>query len=174
VSRSSPSGTADRRGHECDQGPLATCLEGRTDGTVAGRVEAQAHLAPFDPSVIDHLEQALLEAAEENEAANDALCEYLTRNRGMARTVAERLLTGEHPSLALRDEDAAGRRESYRELLRRFEDSRHQMRRLVILWAKRGFGVSYRSMGELLGISQQMAIKLGGEAARDHPPVPRK
>ena len=118
----------------------------------------------------DHLEQALLEAVDENEGANDALCDYLARHRESARAAVEGLLGGQHPWEVLMRQDAAGRREGHLHAWRRFEDSRQEMRRLLILWAKRRFGVSYRSMGERLGISEQMATKLGGQAARVHPP----
>jgi len=119
---------------------------------------------------IDQLERALLDAAQRNELANDALRRYLAEHRGNARAVVDRLLRGEHPWQVLLREQAPSRRESYLQVWREFEETRQQMRRLVIVWAKRRFGVSYRSMGEYLGISEQLATKLGGQAARAHPP----
>jgi len=90
---------------------------------------------------IDQLEQELLEAAQRNEHANDELRRYLAEHRGSARAVVDRLLGGEHPWQVLMREQAASRRESYLEVWREFEETRQQMRRLVILWAKRRFGV---------------------------------
>jgi hypothetical protein len=115
------------------------------------------------------LRQALLEAVDANESANDALRDYLQRNRGTTRAVVDQLLNGDHPWQVLPRNEAAHRRDGYVEVWRRFEDTRQEMRRLTILWAKRQFGVSYRSMGQRLGVSEQMAIKLGGQAAKAYP-----
>jgi len=136
---------------------------------MADRIEDIAASRDAPSSHHAELRRALKRAVEENEAANDALCDYLSRHRDATRGTADRLLAGEHPWEALLHVDAAGRREAYLDVWRRFEDSRQEMRRLTILWAKRVFGISYRSMGAYLGISEQLAIKLGGQAARAHP-----
>jgi len=133
-------------------------------------MEAKTPSAEESPDApVDNLERALLDSLEEHEAANEALRDYLALHRKTARATIERLLRGEHPWQVLMGEDAAGRREGYLEVWRRFENSRRDMRRLVILWAKRRHGVSYRSMAGHLGISEQMAIKLGGQAAKLYP-----
>ena len=138
---------------------------------MADRAETKTPSAEESPDApVDDLEQALLDALDEHEAANEALRDYLALHRKTARATIERLLGGEHPWQVLMDEDAAGRRGGYLEVWRRFENSRRDMRRLVILWAKRKHGMSYRSMADRLGISEQMAIKLGGQAAKVYPP----
>jgi len=121
------------------------------------------------PGPGNDLRRAFEMAIDDNEHANDALCEYLTVHRGNSRSVVNRLLTGEDTWGALDREDAARRRDGYLDAQRRFEDTRRELRMLVILWAKRIDGLSYRSMGPRLGISAQMAVKLGQEAAKKYP-----
>jgi hypothetical protein len=115
------------------------------------------------------LTDAIRHEVKENEAANDALCDFLGNNRGTSRAIVERMLAGEDPWAALETEQAAGRRDGYLDARQRLEDSRRRLRMLVILWTKRHSGASYRSMGWRLGVSPQMAARLGAEAAKEFP-----
>ena len=116
-----------------------------------------------------NLRHVLEAALRENEAANDNLRNFLVRHRDSSRGVVTRLISGEHAWSALENEDAAERRDGYVSALRRFEDSRRELRMLVILWAKRYQGLSYRSIGPRFGVSEQMAAKLGQEASKRYP-----
>ena len=117
------------------------------------------------------LVDAIRHEVDENEAANDALCDYLGNHRGTSRAIVKRLLSGEDPWEALEAEQAADRRDGYLDARQRLEDSRRRLRMLVILWTKRHNGASYRSKGWRLGISPQMAARLGAEAANEFPMI---
>jgi len=112
------------------------------------------------------LKQLIEAALLENEQANDALCEYLKDHRDATRAVVGRTLAGEHVRTVLVTEQAASRRDAYLDALHRFEESRRTIRMLVLLWAKQELGISFRSMGTPLGISPQMAVKLGHEGTQ--------
>jgi hypothetical protein len=117
----------------------------------------------------DSLRTAMKAAVEEHDAANRALRRHLSELEGRPAVMVERMLAGEHPSEVLQKMGADLIRSAYSQALQRFENSRREVRGLLILWAKLVHGNSYRSMGPRLGISEQLAVRLGQEAARRHP-----
>jgi len=119
----------------------------------------------------DGLRAAMWAAVEEQDAANRALRQYLADLEGRPALMVERMFSGEHPSEVLQRMGADQIRFAYSEALQRFENARREVRGLMILWAKRIHGSSYRSMGPRFGISEQLAVRLGQEAARRHPPA---
>ena len=108
-------------------------------------------------------------AVRENKAANRALRSYLADHEDDPGLMVERMISDEHPWDVLASGSAVESRAGYVAALRRFEDSRREIRLVTILWAKRVHGLSYRSMGPRIGVSEQMAVRLGREAAQRYP-----
>lgn len=112
-------------------------------------------LGPFE----GEMKAALIE----NERANDALRHFLAVNRANPRAVIERILGGASPSEALHLENTPRLRDQYVAHLKRFEESRKQVRFALFRWAI-SRGVSASKLASGLGVSRQMAVRLAREA----------